>query len=331
MTIVPAIPTIRLRSGRHMPALAFGCGSKWRKSSTNPGESLGPTDDDTDVNRDLVDLIKYALGAGIRHLDSAEVYHTELEVGVAVCEFLAENPNVKREDIWITSKLHPGLVDVRGTLERAIRRMGVGYLDAYLIHSPFIDGIRHVLGPDLTHADFWASLHQAQLDGLVREIGVSSFDAPHIDLLFTKDPSLPMPAFNQIEYHPLLPQPLLHKHHAKFGIQMSSYSPLVPIVPHPKLGDLVDGTEAGKHFLHVLDTLAAKLGEGVTRAMVLLRWNLDMGHAVVSTSGRKERIDDIVAVGRLRPLNKDECDEVCQAAEKVGKVRRLWPAEKYQE
>ncbi|ORZ41492.1 NADP-dependent oxidoreductase domain-containing protein, partial [Catenaria anguillulae PL171] len=198
--IMTAQPTLTLSTGREIPALAFGTGTKWFKR--------GDSASSTDLNRELIDIIKAALANGIRHIDTAEVYNTEGEVGVALEEYLAENPQVKRQDLYITSKVFPGLGDLRGTLERGLKLAKTEYFDLYLIHAPFLEQVKNINNKTL--ADLWAELVQAQSDGLVRDIGVSNFDPHHIDALGT---NVPLPVVNQIEFHPLLPQPKLRADH----------------------------------------------------------------------------------------------------------------------
>ncbi|KAI9179391.1 hypothetical protein H9P43_004710 [Blastocladiella emersonii ATCC 22665] len=311
MTFAP--PTVTLTSGRVAPALAYGTGTKWFKRSDSPAASA--------LNAELVACIKAALHAGVRHIDTAEMYNTEPEVGAAVAEYLAENTDgVTRADLFITSKIQNGLVDVRGTIERALKACQVEYFDLYLIHSPFLDSV-----PNLTKSlrEVWAELESARAAGLVRDIGVSNFRPADLDQLGS-----PLPAINQIEYHPQLPQPNLRAYLGARSIPIAAYGPLAPLLVSAAKDDALEKTDEGRAFLAAIDAAAQRTG--VPRSTVLLAWSRQVGALVVSTSAKIERVREFLASAHVE-LTDDEVQAIAATGDKAGKLRKFWPAKHFDE
>ncbi|KNE66424.1 hypothetical protein AMAG_11562 [Allomyces macrogynus ATCC 38327] len=284
MAINPA--TVTLRNGSVVPAIAFGSGTKWYATKQDAKEAAdgdGPV-----VSREVVDSIKRALHAGIRHLDTAEMYDTEDEIGVAIHEFLAES-GLERSDLYVTSKIFTGATDVRGTLTRALARLQLDYLDQYLLHTPFIEDI-----PDNTKTlgEIWAEIEAVHRKGLVRDIGVSNFGIPHLEVL--REDATIFPLVNQIEFHPLLQQRELAEYAKEHGVTLASYAPLTPLtVP----ADKVD-------------------------AAVLLRWNLQKGRVVVSTTGNADRLAAFVNVQEFE-LTENEVQAIDEAVA-TASFRKFW-------
>ncbi|KAI9224762.1 NADP-dependent oxidoreductase domain-containing protein [Blastocladiella britannica] len=310
------MPSYTLNTKLPVPALAYGTGTKWFKR----GDSTSP------ISRDLVDAIKAALTVGVRHIDTAEIYNTEAEVGVAVREFLAENNGtVTRTDLYITSKIYPGLGDVDGTVRKSLELLQTEYIDLYLIHAPFLDRVAN-LPADYTISDAWRKLEAHHASGVLRSIGVSNFDLPHLDELVAGGSAV-VPAVNQIEFHPLLPQPILRAGLTSRGIIAASYGPLVPL---NNALETLQASEPGRAFLAALDAPAARLG--VDRSAVLLRWNLDQGHIVVSTSAKVERVVQFLAIGSDKfALTASERDAISSTGAAADKLRKFWPTGRFQE
>ncbi|KNE65325.1 hypothetical protein AMAG_10967 [Allomyces macrogynus ATCC 38327] len=299
------LATVTLRNGSLVPGIAFGTGTKWFK---RPAKDA----DQDAVSRELVDSIKRALHAGIRHLDTAEMYNTEEDVGLAIREFLAES-GLKRSDLYITSKLFKGATDVRGTLTRALALLQLDYLDQYLLHAPFLEDI-----PDNTKTlgEIWAEIEAVHRDGLVRDIGVSNFGIPHFEAL--RQHATIFPLVNQIEFHPLLQQTDLAAYAKEHGVVLSSYGPLTPLTGSP---DKVDATALNV----ALDAAAERAGK--TRAQVLLRWNLQKGRVVVSTTANPDRLAPLVEVQSFE-LTEDEVKEI-DAAGATLTYRKFWATKKF--
>ncbi|KAJ3375512.1 hypothetical protein GGF31_004631 [Allomyces arbusculus] len=305
--------TVTLRNGSVVPVIAFGSGTKWyatKQEAKEAADGDGPV-----VSREVVESIKRALHAGIRHLDTAEMYDTEDEIGVAIQEFLAES-GLERSDLYITSKIFTGATDVRGTLTRALARLQLEYLDQYLLHTPFIEDI-----PDNTKTlgEIWAEIEAVNRDGLVRDIGVSNFGIPHLEAL--REEATIFPLVNQIEFHPLLQQRELAEYAKEHGVTLASYAPLTPLtVPADKVDAAI--LDALKE---ALDAAADRTGK--TRAQVLLRWNLQKGRVVVSTTGNADRLAAFVNVQEFE-LTEDEVQAI-DAAGATASFRKFWDDKKF--
>ena len=225
---------ISLSDGRKMPPLAFGTGGR-NAEKYRAGAAYAAVLD--------------ALSIGMRHIDTATFYGTESEVGRAV-----RDSGIPRSQIWITSKLPvaPGAkLDFNRTLAElraSLSRLGLEYLDLYLIHSPF----------DRTHrVEQWQALIQAKALGLARSIGTSNFARRHLlELVGEKE----QPVINQIELHPWIDQTPTVTFCRERGIAIEAYSPLGP---SSHWDDPVMQRIARRH--------------GITVQQVLLRWSLDMG------------------------------------------------------
>ena len=198
----------------------------------------------------VVPTVSSALEIGYRHIDTAPSYGDERGVGRAIRE-----SGIARDEVFITTKLgNDRHGDARAALEESLERLGLEYVDLYLIHWPVPRVNKSVLA--------WHALEQAQADGLVRSIGVSNFTARYLDQILEQ--SSVSPAVNQIECHPSLQQRGIESANAERGIVTVAYSPL-------GLGiDLRDETVAA---------IAERLGK--TPAQVVLRWHLQAGRVVI--------------------------------------------------
>jgi 2,5-diketo-D-gluconate reductase A len=208
-----------------------------------------------------------AIGAGYRLVDTAVNYRNETGTGRGV-----RHSGVPREQVVVTTKLpgrHHGYDETLASFEESRTRLGLEYVDLYLIHWPLPRVDKYV--------DSWKAMVKLREGGAVRSIGVSNFTAEHIDRLERETGVLP--SVNQIEMHPLLPQAQLRTYHAKHGVATESWSPL------GRGSDLLDDPAVK----------AAAEAHGVTPGQAVLRWHTQLGAVPIPKSGdprrRRENLD----------------------------------------
>lgn len=207
-----------------------------------------------------------ALNAGYRHIDTAEIYRNEDDVGKAISRFLSENTTVSREDIWVTTKFFPqagrGKAAVKQALATSLTRLGLSYVDLYLIHSPNVKDLR---------IEQWQAFEELKDEGLVKSIGVSNYGIHHLQELLAV--AKYKPTVNQVELNPYITRTELTQFCKSEGIVVEAYSPLTKSI---KLND------------PKLVAIAAKYD--VTTAQILIRWCLQKGVVVIPKSVTKTRI-----------------------------------------
>ncbi|MER5511183.1 aldo/keto reductase [Streptomyces sp. NPDC002766] len=231
-----SIPTHSLNDGTRLPAVGLGT---WPMS-------------DAEAERAVAE----ALGLGYRLVDTATNYRNESGVGLGIAR-----GGVPREEIVVTTKLpgrDHGYEETLASFEDSRRRLGLEYVDLYLIHWPLPRVDRYV--------DSWRAMIKLREDGLARSIGVSNFTAEHIERL-EKETGV-LPSVNQIELHPLFPQEELRAFHTAKGVLTESWSPL------GRGSDLLDDP--------ALVSIAEDLG--VTPGQVVLRWHTQLGAVPIPKS-----------------------------------------------
>ncbi|OBG32074.1 MULTISPECIES: aldo/keto reductase [Mycolicibacter] len=241
MTSGTAIPSVTLNDDRTMPTLGIGV-AELSEAETERAVST-------------------ALELGCRLIDTAKVYGNEAAVGRAIAA-----SGIPREEVFVTTKLanaDQGLTAAIEACKASLERLGMDYVDLYLVHWP---------APSLgMYVDSFGGLIQTRELGLARSIGVCNFTANHLDDVI--DLAFETPSVNQIELHPLLNQAELRAANAERGIITQAYSPLA-------VGRLLDHP-----------TVTAIAGEyGKTPAQVLIRWSLQLGNVVIPRSAQPERI-----------------------------------------
>jgi 2,5-diketo-D-gluconate reductase A len=236
-----AVPSIALNDENTIPVLGLGV--------------AGLSEDETEH------AVAAALEIGVRLIDTAAAYGNEAAVGRAIAA-----SGIPRAELFVTTKLataDQGLTRSQGACDASLERLGLDYLDLYLIHWPAAS-----LG---NYVDSFGGLLQIRADGRARSIGVSNFTEEHLEMVI--DLTFTTPAVNQIELHPLLNQADMRKANAQHNVVTQSYTPLA-------LGQLLDNS-----------TITSIAGEyGKTPAQVLLRWNVQLGNAVIFRSANPERI-----------------------------------------
>lgn len=237
---------------------------------------------------ELVDAVKAAVAHGYRSIDTAAIYDNEQSVGQAIREALQET-GLSREDLFVTSKVWNADLGYEATLaayETSLEKLGLDYLDLYLIHWP-------VAGK---YKDAWRALETLYKTGRVKAIGVSNFQIHHLEDLM-KDAEI-KPMVNQVELHPRLSQQPLRDFCAQNDIQIEAWSPLMQ-------GQLLDNP--------VLQEIGARHGKSI--AQVILRWDLQNGIVTIPKSTKAHRIIENASVfdfeltseemSRIDALNQD--------------------------
>ncbi|KAH7304826.1 alcohol dehydrogenase [Rhexocercosporidium sp. MPI-PUGE-AT-0058] len=320
----PAVtgPILTLNNGVKMPALGFG-------TFANEG-SKGETHK----------AVIHALNAGYRHLDCAWFYQNEEEVGSAMREFLSANPSVKREDIFITTKVWNHLhepEDVEWSIKDSLAKLQTPYVDAFLVHWPIAaeknedrtvkigsDG-KYIINKTLTAnpEPTWRAMEKVYTAGLTRSIGLSNFTEAGIAQILSF--ATIKPSLNQIEIHPFLPQQPLITYCLSQNILPVAYSPLGSQDQVPGTGEKVSTNK---------DLIAVAEKNGWTLAQVLIAWGIRRGYAVLPKSSNESRIK-----GNAQLV--DLSDEDFEAVNKVASGRwtrfvnmkdtfgyNVWPEEK---
>ncbi|MCM3340939.1 aldo/keto reductase [Paenibacillus sp. MER TA 81-3] len=231
---------------------------------------------------ELVQAVKSAIAHGYRSIDTAAIYENETSVGQGIREAMLET-NFPREDLFITSKVWNADLGYESTLaayEASLERLGLEYLDLYLIHWP-VQG---------KYKEAWRALETLYQEGRVKAIGVSNFQLHHLEDLM-KDAVI-RPMINQVEFHPRLTQKELLRFSKEQGIQLEAWSPLMQ-------GGLLDNP--------MLKEIAAKYGKSA--AQVILRWDLQHGVITIPKSTKEHRIIENAALFDFE-LTQEDMDQI---------------------
>ncbi|KAJ5885645.1 hypothetical protein N7504_011481 [Penicillium tannophilum] len=283
--MVKEIPTTLLNDGTSVPILGYGTGTAWYKKS-----------EDTEINRELVDAAKNAIDLGYNHLDGAEVYGTEEELGLAIQE-----ANRPRDSHFVTTKVHTSIADIPAAIDISLKKLRLDYVDLYLIHAPFFAKTEGEL------QKAWAAMEQVHASGKARSIGVSNFLQSHLESILKT--AKVIPAVNQIEFHPYLQHGGLLSFHESKGIKTVGYGGLVPIT-----------RARGGPLDPLLSALATKYA--VSESEILLRWTMDRGCVAITTSSKEARLASYLRSVTFK-LTPQEIAEISQLGQEHH-YRAFW-------
>ncbi len=234
-----AVPTVTLNNGIEIPQLGFGV------FRVDPDKT----------NR----IVRDALDVGYRHLDTARIYHNEEGVGHAIKE-----SGVAREELFVTTKLwNDDQTDASAAIDKSLARLGMDYVDLYLIHWPAPDND--------TYVQAWRSLIEIQQSGRAKAIGVSNFTIDHLERVIAETGVVP--AVNQVELHVDFQQAELRAFAAGQGIAIEAWGPL------------------GQGKINQSEELAGiAAAHGKTVPQTILRWHTQIGNIVIPKSNNKDRM-----------------------------------------
>ena len=256
------VPSITLNDGNPIPQLGFGV------------FQIEP--------EDTAEAVSEALRIGYRHIDTAEMYGNEKEVGEAI-----RSSGLDRSEVFITSKLSNSAhvpQEARKAFDRTLSDLGFDYVDLFLIHWPL---------PTLYGGDFvstWRTLEEFKADGRARSIGVSNFQIEHLERLAAETETVP--AVNQIEVHPYLTNEVVRSYDREHGIATEAWSPIAQ-------GAVLDDP--------TITEIAEKLDR--TPAQIVLRWHIQRGDIVFPKSVTPSRMKENFELFDFE-LGSAEMDEI---------------------
>ena len=256
------VPTVRLNNGVEIPQLGFGV------FLVKPEE--------------CVEAVTQALEVGYRHIDTAQMYGNEKEVGEAIAA-----SGIPRDELYITSKLdnaHHRPDDARRTFEESLDRLGLERIDLFLIHWPL--PTRY----DGDYVSTWHTLAEFVQEGRARSVGVSNFQPAHLDRIIEETGVTP--AVNQIEVHPYFTNEAARAGSHRHQIAVEAWSPIAQ-------GDVLDDPVVGR---------IAKEHDR-TPSQVTLRWHLERGDIVFPKSTHEDRMRENFDVFGFS-LTPDEVAEI---------------------
>ncbi|KAL2264271.1 hypothetical protein VTK26DRAFT_8474 [Humicola hyalothermophila] len=288
-----SIPSLKLSDGNELPMISYGLGTaNWKTGNRD------------ELNDTIINNVLTAIKSGYYSLDGAEVYGNELDLGAAIAR-----SGVPRSKLFVTTKTscRPG-TSIETAFNQSLAKLGLEYVDLYLIHSPFFASSAEELQQK------WAEMEALKESGRARSIGVSNFLREHLEALLATPGGLRHPpVVNQIEYHPYLQHVDdrgFFEFHREHNVALQAYAPLTALTkakPGP-----VDG---------VYERLAAKYGVG--SGEVALRWCLDQGIAVITTSAREERLRGYMNRLPAFKLTPEEVEEISEKG-KEKHFRGFW-------
>ncbi len=289
-----------------------------------PSIGLGTFGSDKYSAAQVAEAVLGAAQAGYRHFDCAAVYGNQVEIGASLRKI--ESLGIKREDLWITSKLwndqHGNAVKA---CERSLQALGLDYLDLYLIHWPFPNFHAPNVGVEsrdpharpYIHAEYmetWRQLEGLHQRGLVRHIGTSNMSIAKLQLLL-RDAAV-KPAVNEMELHPHFQQPELFKFVTDSGIVPIGYSPLGS--PGRPLRDRTPTDTSDTEDPVILDVAVRN---DLTPAQVCIKWAIQRGQIPIPFSVKPEQYEASLAAATSPPLSHDEMNVIAGVDRKCRLIK----------
>lgn len=256
--------TMTLANGQTIPVLGYGT---WRNNDP----------------KECVNGVKWALEHGYRHIDTAQMYGNEAEVGEGI-----RLSGVPREEIYLTTKLNNnnhGYENAKRTIDESLERLGTDYLDLFLIHWPEVEG--HEDDWETDNIETWRALEEAYEAGKLKAIGVSNFKVKHLENLLPNCRITPM--VNQIRVHPGIHQAETVKMSREAGMVIEAWSPLSPIPQMLEDEAIVEMTE--KYHKTV--------------AQLLLRYCVQKDYVPLTKSVHEDRIIENAAIFNFKIDEED--------------------------
>lgn len=270
-TETSAVPYLEMNDGHRIPQLGFGVFQV-------------PAEDTTEA-------VSQALSTGYRSIDTAAAYGNEAGVGEAI-----RASGLPREDVFVTTKLwnsSHGHDRALRAFEKSLGRLGLDYVDLYLIHWPVPSRDQYV--------ETWQALTEAKTDGRARSIGVSNFNIAHLERII--EATGVIPAVNQVELHPQFSQAELRRFHAEQGILTEAWSPLArgQLLDEPAIREIADQHRRSP-------------------AQVVLRWQVQLGNVVIPKSVTPSRIEE-----NFRIFDFELSAEEMSAIDQLDQGQRIGP------
>ena len=291
------VPKVKLHTGDEMPIVGLGTFGSDRYS-----------------NQEIANAVEAAIRMGYRHIDCAEVYQNEKEIGEALSEVIADG-TVSRNELWITGKVwNNHHREVEKSCIKSLKDLGIDYFDLYLVHWPFPNYHAPGVGGDARNPDSkpfsrdefldtWKQMEAIVKKGLVKNIGTSNMTIPKFEA--TMPHMKIMPVANEMELHPCFQQPELFDYVISKGMQPIGFSPIGS--PRRPERDRTDD-DAVDIDHPVVVKIAKRLN--VHPAIVCIKWGIQRGQVTIPFSVKPDQLFGNLEAAIKDPLTPEEMKEM---------------------